>query len=136
LEPLDEALNILNKVLKPKGKLLIIEENGNNIIQNAKLFLQRGNKRIIKIYDEKLKKHILLGNENIRSLSKWQKSFEKQYFSVDKDSVQYIRYYLPFQFPNDKAKVKMDKEQQLWKKNSFLKEYFFFGINFMVDKVN
>lgn len=136
LEPLDDALNILNKVLKPKGKLLIIEENGNNIIQNAKLFLQRGNKRIIKIYDEKLKKHILLGNENIRSLSTWQKAFEKQNFTIDRKSVQYIRYYLPFMFPNEKAKAKVEKEQEIWKNNNFLKEYFFFGINFMVDKVN
>ncbi len=66
----------------------------------------------------------------------WQKEFEEQNFSIDTDSVQYIRYYLPFMFPNNKAKEKVDKEQQLWKKNAFLKEYFFFGINFMVDKVN
>ena len=78
LEPLDEALQILNKVLRKEGKLLIIEENGNNLIQNAKLFLQRGNKRIIKIYDEKLEKHLLLGNENIRSLKKWQSEFKKE----------------------------------------------------------
>ncbi len=134
LEPLDEALAILNKVLSEKGKLLIIEENGNNIIQNAKLFLQRGNKRVIKIYDEKLKKHILLGNENIRSLNKWQKEFEKKGFTILEDSVQYIRYYLPFMFPNEKAKKKVAREQQLWKKNDFLKEYFFFGINFLVEK--
>ncbi|MEQ8623535.1 MAG: class I SAM-dependent methyltransferase [Vicingaceae bacterium] len=135
LEPLNEALQILNKVLKKEGKLLIIEENGNNIIQNAKLFLQRGNKRIIKIYDEKLKKHLLLGNENIRSLSKWESEFQKEGFSIEQSSVEYIRYYLPFMFPNDKAKQKVEKEQQLWKKSPFLKEYFFFGINFMVQKV-
>lgn len=135
LEPLNEALQILNNVLAEKGKLLIIEENGNNVIQNFKLFLQRGNKRIIKIYDEQLKKHILLGNENIRSLATWQKEFVKEGFSIDQNSVQYIRYYLPFMFPNEKAEEKVKKEQELWKKNRFLKEYFFFGINFLVDKV-
>jgi 2-polyprenyl-3-methyl-5-hydroxy-6-metoxy-1,4-benzoquinol methylase len=134
LEPLNEALQILNHVLSENGKLLIIEENGNNVIQNAKLFLQRGNKRIIKIYDEKLKKHILLGNENIRSLATWEKEFQKEGFSIDQDSVQYIRYYLPFMFPNEKPKERIEKEQELWKKNSFLKEYFFFGINYLVDK--
>jgi SAM-dependent methyltransferase len=135
LEPLNEALRILNHVLAKKGKLLIIEENGNNVIQNFKLFLQRGNKRIIKIYDEQLKKHILLGNENIRSLATWQKEFVKEGFSIDQSSVQYIRYYLPFMFPNEKAEEKVKKEQELWRKNRFLKEYFFFGINFLVDKV-
>jgi len=134
LEPLDEALSILNQVLKPKGQLLIIEENGNNVIQNAKLYLQRGNKRIITIYDETLKKDILLGNENIRSLSEWDAAFSEQHFSILKDSVEYIRYYLPFMFPNTKAKEKVKKEQKLWRKNKFFREYFFFGINFMVQK--
>ena len=134
LEPLNKALKILNQVLKPKGRLLIIEENGNNVIQNAKLFLQRGNKKIITIYDETLKKDILLGNENIRSLSEWDAAFKKQNFSISNESVEYIRYYLPFMFPNEKAKEKLNKEQKLWRKNKFLKEYFFFGINFMVQK--
>jgi 2-polyprenyl-3-methyl-5-hydroxy-6-metoxy-1,4-benzoquinol methylase len=134
LEPLQEALKIFNHVLSDNGQLLIIEENGNNVIQNAKLFLQRGNKRIVKVYDEKLKKHILLGNENIRSLKKWKREFKKQGFKINDASVQYIRYFLPFMFPNEKAQEKISQEQALWKKNDFLKEYFFFGINFLVEK--
>lgn len=136
LEPIEDALSILKHVLAPTGELLIIEENGNNIVQNAKLYLQRGNKRIIKIYDEKLKKHILLGNENIRSLKKWENEFKKTGFTIDQSSVQYIRYYLPQFFPNQKAKEKIEKEQLLWKSNRFLKEYFFFGINFIVKQQN
>lgn len=136
LEPLSEALNVLHEVLSKNGQLLIVEENGNNIIQNAKLFLQRGNKRIIEIYDEHLKKNILLGNENIRSLKRWSKEFSKQGFEIEKKSVQYIRYYLPFMFPNKNAKERIEKEQKIWKKNALLKEYFFFGINFMVNKRN
>lgn len=136
LEPIQDALSILNHVLKPKGKLLIIEENGNNVIQNTKLFLQRGNKRIIEIYDETLQKNILLGNENIRSLKKWDSEFKQKGLKIVDESVQYIRYYLPFMFPNEKASEKVNKEQQLWKKNKFLKEYFFFGINFMVEKTS
>jgi 2-polyprenyl-3-methyl-5-hydroxy-6-metoxy-1,4-benzoquinol methylase len=134
LEPLDEALRILHHVLSPKGRLLIIEENGNNVIQNLKLYKQRGNKKIITIYDESLKKDILLGNENIRSLATWQTAFQKEGFTIDKDTVEYIRYYLPFAFPNNKANEKVKKEQKIWRKNSFLKEYFFFGINYMVEK--
>ena len=134
LEPLSDALKILNHVLSSSGQLLIIEENGNNVIQNAKLYKQRGNKRIIEIYDENLKKNILLGNENIRSLKLWESEFQKEGFSIEQESVQYIRYYLPFMFPNKEAKKRIEKEQKIWKKNSFLKEYFFFGINFMVNK--
>ncbi|MBR9833166.1 class I SAM-dependent methyltransferase [Acidiluteibacter ferrifornacis] len=134
LEPLDDAIRILNQILRPKGQLLIIEENGNNIIQNTKLFLQRGNKKIIEIYDETLQKNILLGNENIKSLKEWKSSFGKQNLTIDEHSVQYIRYYLPFNFPSSKPKEAIEKEQQIWKKNRFLKEYFFFGINFMVNK--
>ena len=134
LEPLDDAIKILDHVLAPGGKLLIIEENGNNVIQNAKLYLQRGNKKIIKIYDEHLEKEILLGNENIRSLSSWKKAFDKNNLKIVADTVQYIRFYLPFMFSNKKADKKIKKEQKLWKKYPFLKEYFFFGINFIVEK--
>ena len=134
LEPLDEALRILHHVLSLKGRLLIIEENGNNLIQNLKLYKQRGNKKIITIYDESLKKDILLGNENIRSLATWQTAFQKEGFTIEKNTVEYIRYYLPFAFPNNKAKDKVGKEQKIWRKSNFLKEYFFFGINYMVEK--
>lgn len=134
LEPLDEAVSILENVLAPNGQLLIIEENGNNIIQNIKLFLQRGNKKIIEIYDEKLQKNILLGNENIRSLKSWEKIFEKHQLHVKHNSVEYIRYYLPLVFNNRSAERKLKKEQQIWRKNPILKEYFYFGINFIVEK--
>src|SRR5690606_12067864 len=113
LEPLDKAVEILDHVLAPGGKMLIIEENGNNIIQTIKLFLQRGNKKVIQIYDEHLKKNILLGNENIRSIKSWSKIFEKEGLKIDPQSIQYIRYYLPFMFPNSKAKKRLKKEQQL-----------------------
>lgn len=134
LEPLDKAVEILDHVLAPGGKMLIIEENGNNIIQNIKLYLQRGNKKIIQIYDEHLKKHILLGNENIRSINSWKKIFEKQGLKINPESIQYIRYYLPFMFPNKKAEKLLKREQLLWKKYPILKEYFYFGINFIVEK--
>lgn len=134
LEPLDKAIEILNHVLAPGGKMVIIEENGNNIIQNMKLFFQRGNNRIIEVYDETLEKSYLLGNENIRSLKKWKKAFQKIHLEIDKKSIQYIRFYLPFMFSNKNPQRKIRKEQKLWKRNPLLKEYFFFGINFIITK--
>lgn len=132
LEPLNEAIAILSKVLRPNGKLIAIEENGNNIVQNLKLYLQRGNKRIITIYDEKLQKEILLGNENIKSLQKWEKTFAKGNFKVDSDSVQYVRMFPPTFFSKEKYTAAIEKEQRLWKRNTMLKNRFFFGLNFVV----
>lgn len=135
LEPIDDALKIFKTSLKNNGKMILIEENGNNLIQNTKLYLKRGNKKVISIWDEKLQKNILLGNENIRSLNKWNNIFKKHNFSILQTSIQYIRFYFP-QFYNNNIPEIIDKEQRLWNKNKFLKEYFFFGLNFVVIKNN
>jgi len=134
LEPLQEALAIFSKVLAPGGRLLIVEENGNNVIQNLKLFLRRGNKRIIEIYDETLKKNIMLGNENIRGLDSWKAELARQQFRVIDDETQYVRFYPPFAFKKNNTEKLLEKEQQLWKRSAPLKEYLFFGLSFMAEK--
>ena len=134
LEPIDEALQIFNRSLKKGGKILSIEENGNNIIQRIKLYKYRGNKRIITIWDEKLQKDILLGNENIRSLHNWELLFEKNGFKVQSASVQYLRYYLPLSYRFSDAEQLLNKELQIQKDKGFRREYFFFGLNFIAEK--
>lgn len=134
LEPINDALQIFHSVLKPNGKIVSIEENGNNVIQNLKLYKQRGNKRIISIYDEQLKKDILIGNENIRSLKKWKTLFENNGFEIQDDEVQYVRYYLPFKYNPTNALQLLEKERKLQQKSKFRKEYLFFGVNFIVKK--
>lgn len=134
LEPLSEALKIIYNSLSDTGKLIAIEEDGSNIIQRAKLFLQRGNKRIIQIYDEKLQKHILLGNENIRNLSTWKSELLKQNLQILPESVQYIRYYLPNSYVGKSWQSVANREQNIWRNNQFLREYFFFGLNFIAQK--
>ena len=134
LEPLQDALKIMKDTLKSNGEIILIEENGNNIIQNTKLYIRRGNKRIIKIWDEQLQKHVLLGNENIRSLANWKNEFSKQDMLIEDSKTQYLRYYLPFNFNSNNFDDKIKKEQEIWKHNNFLKEYFFFGLNFIVKK--
>lgn len=131
LEPIDEALKIFHNCLKPGGKLIAIEENGNNLIQNMILYKYRGNKRVITIWDEQLQKDILIGNENIRSLKKWTALFHNNHFEIDPQTVQYIRYYLPYKYKNTDAALLLEKERTLQKKSSFRKEYFFFGLNFV-----
>ncbi len=134
LEPLQQALKILHDHLKPEGEMVVIEENGSNIIQSLKLYRQRGNKRIIEFYDERLKKTILLGNENIRSLNHWKKEMELQRLQVDLNSVQYIRAYPPLLFNTFGYQKAINKEQRWWRSNAFIRDYFFFGINFIVKR--
>ena len=134
LEPIDEALQIFSSSLKKGGKILSIEENGNNIIQRIKLYKYRGNKRIITIWDEKLQKDILLGNENIRSLEQWDNLFVKNGFKVDAATVQYLRYFLPVNYRFSDPEKLLAKELYIQKDKGFRREYFFFGLNFIAEK--
>lgn len=134
LEPIDDALQIFHHALTAKGKIIAIEENGNNIIQNAKLYKYRGNKRIIKQWDEQLGKDILIGNENIRSLKTWEHLFHNHHFGIDKKTIQYIRYYLPFRYQNRDPDELLRREYEIQMKSRFRKEYFFFGLNFVAEK--
>ena len=134
LEPLDDALRILHDSLKPGGRLVCIEENGNNIIQFVKLYLKRGNKRIITTQDHQTGEEILLGNENIRSLSKWNKEFEKHHLAVDKKSQEYIRLLPPFFFNHRNFQKMIGFEQNTWKKVPLLREYFYSGLNFTAKR--
>ncbi|HKG68604.1 MAG TPA: class I SAM-dependent methyltransferase [Segetibacter sp.] len=131
LEPFQGILKIFKEVMKPNGKLIAIEENGNNIIIRANRYRTRRNNRIIEIFDERLNKKILFGNENIRSFATWQKEFNKAGFEL-KDKC-YIRLFLPFFFTNTNARNIIKTEQKLWQKSSFLREYFFFGLNFIAQ---
>ncbi len=134
LEPINDALKIFNESLRAGGRILSIEENGNNIIQRIKLYKYRGNKRIITFYDEKLKKDILIGNENIRSLAGWNELFRNNGFTIPENSVQYVRYYLPYQYKNADPEKLLQQEEQIQSKKGFRREYLFFGLNFIVQK--
>lgn len=114
--------------------MLSVEENGSNIIQRAKLYKYRGSKRIITIWDEKLQKDILIGNENIRSLKTWQGLFEKNGFGILPASVNYVRYYLPFQYKNADPEKLLAREREIQQTDNWRREYFFFGLNFVAVK--
>lgn len=134
LEPIDDALNILKLTLREHGQIIGIEENGSNILQRTKLFFRRGNKRIIKVYDEKLNKEFLMGNENIRSINQWSRLFINHGFDIQKKSIQYLRYYLPWRYNATNCEELLKKEQEIQKKSLVRKEYLFFGINFIAEK--
>ncbi len=134
LEPIDDALHIFHRILKDSGKILVSEENGNNIVCNLKHFRERGFKRIIEIYDEKLNEKILIGNENTRSMASWKKIFQNNNFVIEPDNLEYIRFYPPSSFKKYGMDKVISKERKLYKKSSILREYFYFGINFTAMK--
>jgi len=134
LEPLDDALSIINNTLSHGGKLIACEENGDNLLNSARLYLKRGNKRVKEIYDEKLQKTILIGDENIRNISQWTKELNKHHLKLDDTLVQYVRFYPP-NIAKKKGVVQLiEKEQKIWKQNAFAKKYLFHGINFVASK--
>ncbi|RZK17255.1 MAG: class I SAM-dependent methyltransferase [Hymenobacter sp.] len=134
LEPLQDALRIFREALRPAGNLIIVEENGGNVVQNLKLYLRRGNKRIITIYDEQLKKNILIGNENIRNLATWRRELARQGLHIPAPEVQYIRFFPPFLFKADNVPQLVARENRLWRTSALLKENLFFGLSFIATK--
>ncbi len=134
IEPLDDALAIFYKALKPNGKLVLIEENGGCLVKSAMLFAQRGNKRVISVYDETLQKEVLMGNENIRPEKVWRKHFDKAGFHLDEESLQYIRFLPSCCFNAKNVEKNLAKEQRLWRKSAFLREKAFWGINMVFGK--
>jgi len=133
IEPLGDALGIFKKILPPDGQIIVTEVNGNNIFENLKFFKQRGNKRIITIWDERLQKNILFGNENVRSFEKWKQEFMKKGFTAVVGEPEYIRFYFPCFYKGRPANEMIEKENVLRKKR-WIKEYLFFGINFSIKK--
>lgn len=129
LEPIHSALSIIRKSLLSGGRMIAVEENGNNLIQSFKLYRQRGNNRVIEMHDEKLGKTILLGNENIRSLSQWRNLVAGAGMKILPESVRYVRILPPALFNlyayNDAIAL-----EQKWARNQWLREGFCFGLNF------
>lgn len=134
LEPNKEALDIIRDSLNDNGGIISCEENGSNLINRFKLYMRRGNKRIINIYDEKLKKNIKLGNENIQSLKSWKTKFQKSDLEIVDDHIEFIRLFPPFFFHTKNYEKLLAKEDKIWRKNRSLREYFYFGINFLAKK--
>ncbi len=134
IEPVEKGLEILCTALKPSGKLILIEENGGSWLKSLMLFLQRGNRRVVEIYDERLQKHVQMGNENIRSEKQWRQLFQKTGFVVDDASVQYIRLLPPMAYRHQPADKVIAKEQHLSTRCPFLKHHFYMGLNMVLEK--
>ena len=133
IEPLDEGLRIFYKALKKGGKLVLIEENGGCLVKRAMLFMRRGNKRVISVYDDVLKKNVMMGNENVRTEAQWREAFARVGFVLEEDSVQYIRRCYPWRF-NAHNMLQIIDLEQFKSKNKKLCHYAFFGLNMVFTK--
>jgi len=134
LEPCLDAIKILEKSLTKKGKFIVVEENGDNLILRALLYRQRGGSRVIKLYDDRLKKEILLGNENVRGLGKWKKLFRDSNLEINDKSINFIRFYYPNRFKTHGYNETVTDEGLI--SSSFLHKYFFYSLNFVAYKAN
>ena len=134
LEPFGQAAQILKTSLKEDGMLVVSEENGNNIFNNLKNFKNRGFKRITTMYDEKLQKSVLIGDENTRSLKGWIYEFSKVGMQIHPDSVGYIRYYFPHKYDGQNTQALIAKEFNLSKKDGARREFMFFGLTFTAGR--
>jgi SAM-dependent methyltransferase len=132
LEPIDQALSIIQKSLWCGGRMIAVEENGNNLIQSLKLYRQRGNRRIIEMYDERLRKTILLGNENIRSVYQWGELVQRAGMSIIPDSIKYVRVLPPslFNLLGYQGAISFEQKVARFK---WLREGFCFGLNFQAQ---
>lgn len=134
MEPVDDILKALHGVLKKNGKLIIIEPNGSNLFHRTTQYLRRGNNRVQEIYDENLNKKMLYGDENYRCLKKWKKLLNQNNFIIDEEP-EYIKFFFPFFYNGKNTTELIQKEQLISKKSSFLRKYFFFGMNFTASKL-
>lgn len=132
LEPLSDGLRVMTNALTPDGKIIAIEENGRNIVQRVKLYLRRGNKRIMEVWDDKLQRLVVMGNENIRSLEQWRDEFADVGMTIRR--VEYIRLFPPMLWSEESCNRLNSLESTLWKKSSALRSYFFFGLNFTATR--
>jgi len=130
LEPIDQACEIFSRSLRPGGKLIVSEENGDNPFIRGKNFARRGFNRVGEIYDEKLGKMIPFGNENARNLKAWKEILGRAGLCIMEGDTQYIRFYQPFLFNRDNYQTMISREQALAQKSRLLRDYLFFGINF------
>lgn len=135
LEPLGKALKLIESALTKNGMLIVSEENGRNLFITVKNFIKRGNKRIIEYHDEKLKKTLLLGNENVRSYACWKKELAKAGLAMEYKQTEYIRFFPPGLINASNYNSMIRREQEFWSRCSLLKNYFFFGINFTAKKI-
>lgn len=132
LEPCKKGIQIIKNLLAKKGQFIVVEENGDNLLLKLILFRQRGNKRIVRQYDPKLKKDILFGNENVRGLAAWKNLISNSGLEINQDSIKFFRYYLPYTFLKHGYEKTIIKENKI--NSEFIKKYFFFSLNFVATR--
>jgi SAM-dependent methyltransferase len=131
LEPVDDALALMRRCLSPTGRIVVVEENGANLLLRGKLFIERRNNRIIEVWDEKLGRTFLLGNENIRRYEEWRSLFARQGLNVS--DPEYVRYYLPFAYWLVPSHYLATREASLWRSSRWRRDFFYFGVNFVAQ---
>lgn len=134
LEPVDQAANIFYRKLKPEGRLLVVEENGDSIFIILKNFLKRGFRTTSEHFDERLGKNILMGHEHARGFPAWLEILHRAGFSDGGKEVEYIRFFPPCLIHEHNYKKRIRQEREIARKYRWIMRYLCFGINFTLIK--
>lgn len=130
LEPLSDALSILKNALKANGRIIVIEENGANPIQQSLLYWRRGHNKVRIYYDDVLGREVVVGDENIRNIKQWSSYFNSAGLDLELNSLEYIRFFPPFVYSLVKSETVNTIENFLVRKLSLV-NVLFFGMNFI-----
>jgi SAM-dependent methyltransferase len=134
LYPLGPALDVLHRSLSENGRLIVIEENGKNIIQRAKLLKHRGFNKRVEVWDEVLHKKLSFADEQIRGYRSWKDLLHRHGFVVDDNSLAFIRLFPPSFFKKGIYDNVIRREKWISRKVHLLNTYFYFGLNFIARK--
>lgn len=134
LEPIEEGLQAISKSLKPGGKLIGVEENGSSIPVKFRNYLLRRNRKIIEVFDERLGRKYLVGNENARCVDLWIALMNTYGLIINLKSIEYTRIFTPLFYNFLKMETINKLEKEIWRRNEFLSNNFYFGLNFIAIK--
>lgn len=129
LEPLSDALSILKNALKTNGRIIVIEENGANPIQQSLLYWRRGHNKVRVYYDDVLGRDVTIGDENIRGIDQWSSCFNSAGLDLELNTLEYIRFFPPFVYSLVKPETVNAIESLLARKLPLV-NMLFFGMNF------
>jgi SAM-dependent methyltransferase len=134
LEPVHEALDLFHRMLRPRGKLLVVEENGDSLFIRAKNLRIRGLKRKGIYHDERTGESIPFGYENARGRKTWYRLLESAGFDCDSPDLEFIRILPPFLMRGHKYQQMLQLERKIGRNCKGFRKFFYFGMNFTVTK--
>jgi len=134
LEPVQEALDLFYLMLRPGGRLVVVEENGDSLFIRAKNMRIRGFKRKGMYHDGLTGTSVPFGNENARGRKAWFRLLASAGFDTKNPDLEFIRILPPFLFNEKNHADRMQWERKIGRDCRVIRKFFYFGMNFTVTR--